>query len=54
MNAGRLLNGIGYGRWLKDTVGGCGELGGEYVSNVPIFKIASKILLGKTVCLSLN
>jgi hypothetical protein len=28
--------------------------GGEYVSYVPIFKIASKILLGRMVCLSLS
>ena len=37
-------------------MGGCGELvvGGEYVSYVPIFKLASKILLGNMVCLSLR
>ena len=28
--------------------------GGEYISYVPIFKIASKVLLGKIVCLSLS
>jgi hypothetical protein len=55
MNAGRLLNGKRYGRWVKGRLGGwvwC--VGGEYVSYVPTFKIASKILLGKMVCLSLS
>ena len=28
--------------------------GGKYVIYVPMFKIASNILLGKTVCLSLS
>ena len=50
MNAGRLLNGKKYGRWVKVTVGACGELGVGVLSYVPIFKIASKILLGKIVC----
>jgi hypothetical protein len=51
-----MLIGKRYDRWVKDRVGGCGVVswGREYVSYVPIFKIASKILLGKTVCLSLS
>ena len=27
VNAGRLLDGKRYGRWVKGRVGGCGELG---------------------------
>ena len=27
MNAGRLLNGKRYGRWVKVRAGGCGKLG---------------------------
>jgi hypothetical protein len=51
VNAGRLLNRKMYGRWVKGRVDGWVWYvgGGEYVSYVPIFKIAPKILLGKTV-----
>jgi hypothetical protein len=50
VNNGRLLNGKRYGRWVKGRVGRwVGVVSWEwgYVSYVPIFKIASKILLGK-------
>jgi hypothetical protein len=41
-----------YDGWVKGRVSWCGETGRVYVGYIPMFKTASKILLGKIFCLS--
>jgi hypothetical protein len=52
MNFGRLLTGKDCVGWVKGMVRCVGCWGN--VSYIPVFKLASKILIGKIVCLSLS